>query len=404
MWMSRIADTAPRVVHLVPETGAAGAERQALYLLAELGNRSWRPEVVYFRAGKLHDQYEALGLPVRRVAQRGRLSVDWYRRGRAVRSLYDSPPAILHTWLFEGNVVGAAAASRWPATRVVVTERSGNANRGTLRVLYAGRLIRRRADHAIANSHDGLGFLREIGFKPQAMSLVANGLPAGRVAGALSREQARATLGIPLDSVVVGFVGRAYQTKDLPSLLRAIELVWTRLPHALLVLVGVSVSDLHRLGIQPTERIRALGWLPDATRVMRAFDVLAHSSWAEGHSNAVGEALTLGLPVATTNAGDHAEVVSESGGRVVPIRRSDLLAGAVLDLVEAPPPRERVATIAASRLAMESVVRSTEEIYRELLDRPRSATKSAGSPSGISLVTHAPDRHADRFHGTTGTR
>jgi glycosyltransferase involved in cell wall biosynthesis len=409
MWRAQVCpapDERPCVVHVLPETGAAGAERQALYLLGELRNRPWRVEVVYFRPGQLHSQFESLDVPLRKLVPRARLSVDWYRRGRALRSLYDSPPAILHTWLFEANVVGGVAARRWPATRLVVTQRSGIAEHRSRRMLYGGRFINRRADHAIANSRGGIALLDKYGFEPCARSLIENGIPASRLTGALAREQARASVGIPDGTLVVGFVGRADQTKDLPNLLRAMEIVWTRLPHARLVLAGVSVNELCALGLQSTDRISALGWLPDATRIMRAFDVLAHSAWTEGHSNAVGEALMLGLPVATTNTGDHAEIVSDSGGQVVPVRRPDLLAAAVLELLDNPPAAERVASLAAARLAMKNVVQLTEQLYREVLDRPRSAKMSvAASTSGpVASLDGGRRSVQDQKSGQKGSR
>ena len=101
-----------RCVHLVPETYPAGAENQALALLRELRARDELAlEVVCFESGRSHQKFLALDIPVHVIGRRRRLSMDFRRRVRALRSIYaDEPPDILHTWLFEANVVGLAAA------------------------------------------------------------------------------------------------------------------------------------------------------------------------------------------------------------------------------------------------------------------------------------------------------
>src|SRR2546423_8786279 len=111
----------PRCVHLLPATEAAGAENQALSLLRQLHDRAELDlELVCFRRGRNHERFEEIGIPVHVLESRARLSIDLPRRVRALRRLYaDDRPAVLHTWLFEGNVVGLFAARVWPQTAVV---------------------------------------------------------------------------------------------------------------------------------------------------------------------------------------------------------------------------------------------------------------------------------------------
>src|SRR3954469_24969100 len=90
-----------RCVHLLPDTDDAGAENQALALLAGLAGRpELELELVYYGAGRNHQRFVDLGIPVRQIPRRARLIVDLPRRIRALRRLYrDAPPAILHTWM-----------------------------------------------------------------------------------------------------------------------------------------------------------------------------------------------------------------------------------------------------------------------------------------------------------------
>lgn len=375
--MHRDADARGRlVVHLIPETIEAGAENQARYLIEGLLDRgSWDIELVYFSAGRAHESFASLGIPMYQVPRNRRIALDLMGRARGVHALYrDRPPAILHSWLDEANLVGALAARRWPSSKLVISQRcAGAAYRDVPLWPWAIRLIRRYADQAVSNSTDGMRFLRGLGYSPRQLSLIPNGFPEGSFAdaGGADRARARGALGLDRDAPTIGFVGRADGMKDFPNLFSCMERVWESFPDAYLVLIGPTSEGLRQLGLRVPERAVALGWKPSAAQWMRAFDVLALSSWTEGRSNAVDEALLAGIPVATTAVGDHLALVERTGGRVVPTRRPDLLGNAVVELLQRPPRAEDVRREASRVLGMSRVVDATERVYRQLLDGSR---------------------------------
>src|SRR5437764_200813 len=136
--------------HLLPDTDDAGAEMQALYLLKALGERNeLAPELAYFEPGRGHARFAQLGIPMHELGRRRRFILDYRSRVRSLRRAYAAkPPAILHTWLFEGNTVGLGAARVWPDTRVVIAQRSGTMERELPRHLLFMRALYRRADRA----------------------------------------------------------------------------------------------------------------------------------------------------------------------------------------------------------------------------------------------------------------
>jgi glycosyltransferase involved in cell wall biosynthesis len=363
----------PLVVHLIPETASAGAERQARYLISGLRERGgWQIELAYFRAGRAHDEFESLGVEMREVRSTRRLALDWRRRVRVLHELYAGrEPAIVHAWLDEASLVAALAIRRWPRAKLVVSQRiDRSAYRNAAHWKWTKRAIRGRVDHAISNSEGGIEFLHRLGYSPARTSLIPNGVPdsARRDAPEVElRAAARARLGLRESGPVVGFVGRPDQQKDLGTLFEAMEVVWRSFPAARLILIGPTDQELRDLGLQAPERTNAMGWWRTPLELMPAFDVVAHSSWMEGHSNAVDEALVAGAPVATTSAGDHGKVVARAGGRVVPIRRPDLLGAAIAELLTNPPPRNHVRTNAMRLLSMTPVVDATHDLYSRLL-------------------------------------
>jgi glycosyltransferase involved in cell wall biosynthesis len=360
-----------RCVHLVPETYPAGAENQALALLDELRRRAgFALELVCFEPGRSHEKFLALDIPVHTIGRRRRLSLDFPRRVHALREIYaDRHPDILHTWLFEAHVVGLAAARRWPRTRVVAGQRSGAVQR-TMRAHQAAmRLLLKRADYGIANSAVGRDILVELGMRPDRIAVTALGITDDRLTVTREREAVRSELGADSGPLVV-CVGRASPDKDYPVLMTAMEAVWRRWPSATLAIVGPTAEQLASLGVTLSPRARATGWRDATADYLNAADVVAVSSFTEGYSNAAAEALLLGRPVVTTDAGDHPELVRASGGRVVPVRRPQLLGEAILDILEEPPEPDFVSAAARPLLTVSGMADATIKVYTEVLREP----------------------------------
>src|SRR4051812_25482840 len=205
----------PRCVHLIPDTHAAGAENQALNVLRGLRDRGFELEVVYFEEGRLHESFEQLGVPLRRIPRRRRLSLDWWRRSRGLRALYEgNPPDILHSWLFEGNAIAVIAARRLPGTRVVVAQRSGTMEREAPLRMRAMRAIFARADFAISNSREGADLLRDLGVPPERFGISPQGVAPEKIAVLRDRNEVRHELGIAESDELLVAVGRADDTKD----------------------------------------------------------------------------------------------------------------------------------------------------------------------------------------------
>jgi glycosyltransferase involved in cell wall biosynthesis len=343
---------------------------QAVYLLEALADLDHVDlEVVYHARGRLHDRFEAIGVPMHHVDRRRRLALDLVPRAARVRDLIaENPPDILHTWLFEGNLVGLLAARRWAGTRVVISQRSGTLER----VLpapqrWAMRRLYPRADRALANSREGEEFLLDVGVSRDAVRVIPQGVPAERITVRRPPEDVRAALDLgPHDPLVVS-AGRPHWSKDYPGLVAAMEAVRKARPDATLVLIGPTPEDAQDLGIALSDRVRAIGWVDHPADVLNAADVVAMASSTEGNSNVVNEALALGRPVACTDTGDHPHAVREAGGRVVPVRDPTELGRAILELLERPPPADVVRAVANDRLAMAASIDATLAVYRELL-------------------------------------
>lgn len=356
---------------MLPETASAGAERQALYLLEALrDDGSLAVELAYFEEGTLHDGFMELGVPMWRIGRQRRLALDLPRRIGHLRKRFDEPPDLVHAWLVEAWFVALGAARAWPETAVVVGLQGEREYVGSPLHRLALRRALRRADHAVANSPVGTEFLTELGLASHRVSQIGNGVPAGRVRARRLPAEVRASVGLGGRVPLIVAAGRAAPEKDYGTLLRAMAEVRAVRPDATLVVVGPTEHELDGLAGSESGPVVAVGWQSEPADFLNAADVVAISSTTEGHSNTADEALLLGRAVVTTDAGAHPALVAQAGGQVVPTRRPDLLAAALLRALERPPDPATVRATATRELDMARVLTPTLGLYERLIAAP----------------------------------
>ncbi len=156
----------------------------------------------------------------------------------------------------------------------------------------------------------------------------------------------RARLGIANDAFVVGSVGRLDPVKDPGRLVEAIAGLDTEPePHLVLVGDGGERTRLEeqaaRLGVR--RRVHFAGFQADTAPWYGMFDAYALSSRSEQRPVALMEAMACALPVAATDVGDVAEMLSEPNRRFVVPRADDAaLRAALVRLQREPQTRRRL--------------------------------------------------------------
>ena len=180
-----------------------------------------------------------------------------------------------------------------------------------------------------------------------------------------ARRRARLALGVPIEAVVVGAVGRLTYQKAPEDFLAAL----TALGRSDVVGVWVGGGELaDRVASMarstPSVRVLLAGDRGDVPDLLPAFDVLALSSRYEGLPTILVEAMVSGVPVVATavNAVPDVVVPGETG-LLVPPGKPRLLAEAVRYLIDSPDVAARLATEARARLG----TRFTEAALRDAL-------------------------------------
>lgn len=346
-------ETGLRVLWLTKGLGPGGTER-LLVAHARVGDHDrFDYRAAYLRPDKVHltGELRDLGVPSTCLGAATPADLRWLWRLR--RMLVRERIDVLHVQ--SPSVAPFArlvARTVRPRPRVVYTEHNtwSSYRPGTR---WANRLTYRLDDAHVAVSEE---VRRSTPARVQRqLDTVIHGIDVAAVrAQVAERDVVRAELGIGPDEVVIGTVANLRAQKAYPDLLAAAVTVTQRCPQARFVSVGqgpleAEIKAEHaRLGLG--DRFVFLGYRPDATRVMAAFDVFTLASLFEGLPVTLMESRALGLPVVVTAVGGLvAHVADGDDGLLVPPGEPAALAEALVRVVEDAELRRRLAQRSAGR-------------------------------------------------------
>lgn len=367
-----------------------GAERHLTQLLPALLSRGFPVELfVLERGGELEIELAKAGVAISGLPRRsGRVAhllasaIELYRRIRQTR------PDILHFFLPEPYLVGATIAVAAGHRRSIMSRRSlAHYQRNHPWFGRIERLLHRRMTALLGNSQAVADELIAEGADRRKVGLIHNGVTIGSLASDDEREAQRAGLDIPQDAFVMAIVANLFQYKGHADLLDALGKIASQLhqPWRLVVIgrdegKGQALrSQAERLGL--ADCILWLGERRDVEAILRAADIALLVSHQEGFSNALIEAMGLGLPVVATAVGGNLDAVvdGKSGLLVVP-KDPAALGAAILALASDPAARRAMGLAARARvLAMfsqDACILRYDRLYRGLEASPDSAVQA----------------------------
>jgi glycosyltransferase involved in cell wall biosynthesis len=315
-----------RVTHLVTDLARGGAE-VFLQRLVTTRQDGIRHRVISLTGeGELGPEIRAAGVEVAALSLAGAAGLPRTLM-HLRRMLRRDKPDVLMTWLYHADFVGTLASGLGVKTKLVWNIRCadmdltkyGYASRALPHVL--ARLSRRPAV-VVANSLAGRRIHERYGYGPRRWEILPNGFDTHNFRpDPMRRAQTRAALGIEQAVPVVGLFARYDPMKDHATFLSAAEIVAKARPQVLFLLAGRGTDGtaFNQL-IGGREELRArlilLGERQDIPELMSATDIAVCSSLTEGFPNTIGEAMASGVPCISTDVGDAAVLIGDTGALV----------------------------------------------------------------------------------------
>jgi glycosyltransferase involved in cell wall biosynthesis len=374
------ADTgALRVLVVIPQLTIGGAEKQVVLLAKELHVRGHEVAVAtFYSGGALEKPLRAAGIPVFVFEKTSK--VGWEVIGGLRRLLAEGGYEVAHSFLWPANWRTRVAGRMAGTPAVLVSTRSLESYLGWYRFLL-NRLLDRWSHGVIVNAEAlRQHVVREQGLSEHKVRVIRNGLQADRFRSSMSRDEARARLGLPADVPVLGCVGNFKPEKNQEDLLRVLAWIRARGRDARLLLVGGGQREAHlrrlaeEAGVE--DAVHLIGETDQVPDYLAAMDIFFNSSTREGCCNAILEAMAASLPVLAYAVGGNPELVLHGvTGYLFPLGAWEEMAQQALSLLG---DSERRRALGAAgrrdveeRFGVERSVIDTEELYREILRRAR---------------------------------
>ena len=325
------------ILHLIQGLEIGGLEIMVVNLLERLDRSRYRPSICcYDFLGSLSQGLPEKGIGVHLL--RRRPGIDYFYPFKLAKYLKKSKIKILHlhnpTALFYGTLAGRIAG-----TPCIIYTEHGRDFSSSVKVRIANSLLCKMVNRVVVVAEHGKRYLVEYeGVDERRIFKIYNGIDSQKFGRTHNGKVIRSGLGLHDDQSIMGIVARLDPIKNHTCLIRAMRIIATRLPEAVLLIIGDGLlrTELESLtaNLQLQDHIKFLGARSDIPELLSMLDVFVLSSLSEGLSLTLIEACAAAKPMVATDVGGNPEIVEhESNGLLVPSDRPEDLAKAILEIL-----------------------------------------------------------------------
>jgi glycosyltransferase involved in cell wall biosynthesis len=373
-----------KILFVITGLHVGGAEMMLWKLCDRIDRTRFQPIVLSLMGdGVIGDRLRQSGVEVHTVNMSpGKPTPGAVRR--LIRKVREIGPDLLQGWMYHGNLAAHLANAGlkrkvpilWNIRHCVYSLKYEK--KSTALLIAGSRWLSKKPRAIIYNTKTGAGQHEGLGYSAEHRVVLPNGFDLNLFAPSEEAYRTvREELGLPEDAFLIGLIGRYDPMKDHRLFLEAAHHFAPGNPRVHFLCAGRGVTLEHpdfagwveEFGLQG--RVHLLGERNDTPRLMSALDVLTSSSYSEGFSNVIGEAMACATPCVVTDVGDSAWIVGKHGV-VVPPRDPASLAVAWQSLVSMPPAKlAEMGRLSRQRVeenfSLESIVKRYENLYDDVL-------------------------------------
>jgi glycosyltransferase involved in cell wall biosynthesis len=361
-----------RVLHLVANLGAGGAEKQ-LYLLCRHTRQKVQHTVLALSGGgRWVEPIRELGVEVNRLDHSCLRSPSLLWRTRAALIQMEQP-SLVHCWLPSINLLGALAVRLTPGWQCPVIASVHNVDEWKPSwYRFLDRLVCPLWDSVISNCHAGVRLTRSSGVAADRIFVVPNGIESRPMPSRAEIAQARLDYGLPPEAFVLCSASRLVPQKRVDRIVRIAAELGRTSPRIRFLIAGdgpdrsALESMIVSLGLG--EQVKLLGSLPDTRPVLAASQLFLLCSVREGLPNGLMEAMQTGCVPLVTDTGDNRHLLSQVNPNLV--MPHEKMPEAILHFFSNPErlrPIRRKAREVIDSFSVPSMATKTLNVYRTVL-------------------------------------
>jgi glycosyltransferase involved in cell wall biosynthesis len=329
-----------KIIHIITDLKQGGAETTLFKLLSGIERSKFENYVVSLREeGVFSTKIKQLGFDVK--------CLNYPPGVPNPKMIYDTmkvinnyKPDLTKTWMYHGNLIGGLAGCLGKRSPIIWGIRHGSMDTGSTKTAtrlvaqLGAKLSKFIPTKIVVSSDSSLEYHASIGYSREKLVVIHNGVNLDDFRPDVAKRQTmRSELGFGPDELVIGTVSRFHQDKDIPTFLNAASILLRDKPYTKFVLCGhgLTVDNLiaskYLADSTLLSACHLLGPRVDIPEMLNGLDIFTLPSATESFPNVLVEAMASGLPCVTTDVGDCAFVVGDTG-LIVPPQNPEALAQA----------------------------------------------------------------------------
>lgn len=314
-----------RILHVITSLNAGGAEGALFRLIQNTRSSHSHCVVCLIGSGSVGEKLEEIGVEVYYLNMPpGRLTLTGLKALNSHIRSEDKEKIVVQTWLYHADLLGGLLAKFARIQNIcwgVRNNRVDSSAKMTLVVVYLCAALSWLVPKKIIScSIDAANYHRKLGYR-DLFKVIPNGFDACNYVVPAGDVDAFRESVIDPECFLIGCIARWDPQKDHENLLRAFShwLQGRSRGKVKLILVGLGCDsknvNLRSLieSLNLTNFVTLLGHREDIPVILHALDLHVLSSKSEAFPNVLAEAMVCGTPCITTDVGDAAEIVSDTG-------------------------------------------------------------------------------------------
>jgi len=301
------------VLHLVLNLDVGGLENGVINLVNGLNPDKFRSIIVCIkRSGELGKRISNPSVKIYEMKYYG--GFDLKTPLRLAKIIRSEQIDVVHTRNLKAYYFGFMAA-KFSGFRAIVHSEHGRDYPFSPKKMLMQRIFSWFTQALVALSEDLKQCLvKYVHISPAKVAVIVNGVDTARFDP--SKESAiRQQLGLSKEAIVIGAVGRLVTVKNLPELLNAVTKTQKKYDdvHLLIIGDGPLKSELEQYAehLDLPENFHFLGSRNDIPELFNSMDIYTLTSFNEGISNTLLEAMSSALPVVASAVGGNPEIVAD---------------------------------------------------------------------------------------------
>lgn len=328
----------PRVMHVILTLGVGGAEQLVYRMISSRSRSSHTVVCCLLFVGELGEKLRREGGVLYCKNHTGGIDlgiIRWLRR-----IIIDENIDVVHAHTCTPLFYSVPAAKSVGGVKVVYTEHGRlYPERSSWKLSLINPLLAHATNSIVSISKStALAMSRYDRFPLERIQIIHNGISVPDTVRDIDPLEKKRSLGLSESCRVMGTAARIEEIKNIPMMLRVLRIVLREVPEACLLIAGTGsrlqelVACSHELGI--SDSVKFIGLRSDLWELYQIMDVFLLSSFTEGISVTLLEAMASGVPAVVTDVGGNSEVVADGvTGCLIPLDDDRAMARSVVDVL-----------------------------------------------------------------------